>query len=592
MTADDPLLASQLVVRVCLCLVAAIAMFGGAVQFVLGQPDTSPRLDNVHRFMAGVYFSPPASSACGPQSPSDSKERWCICWRWACCSPGLGASCRSVVWECRSRPQSGWATWFPSWFCRLLSPSRTTPRTSGRSGRTARAKIESGSPMDIAKIPIGLAPPQDINVIIEIPQGGEPIKYEIDKESGALRVDRFLHTSMCYPGNYGFIPHTLCATAILRRAGRGSVPVVPGAVVRSRPIGALLMEDEAGGDEKIIAVPVDTLHPFYKSAQLRGSAAYPVRADRAFLQPLQGSRARQMGQGGALGRSRGSARPGARGDRPRPGARDLSGAPDLPRLLDIMARLRDPERGCPWDLEQSFATIAPYTIEEAYEVADAIERGDMADAEGRARRSPLPGRVPCAHGRGGRRVRLRRRRPRHRRQDGAPASACLRRRADRRRGGADDRLGGAKAAERRAKAAAAGSRQARSTASALALPALTRAVKLQRRAARVGFDWPDAAPSPRQDRRGDRRAATTSSMAATRRSASRDEVGDLLFAVANLARRARDRSGAGAARRHAASSSAASAAVEALLAAAGRSTEAASLEEMERLWLQAKKEES
>jgi inorganic pyrophosphatase len=118
--------------------------------------------------------------------------------------------------------------------------------------------------MDIAKIPIGVDPPDDINVIVEIPQGGEPIKYEVDKASGALRVDRFLHTAMFYPANYGFIPHTLspdgdpCDVLVIAQ-----VPVMPGAIIRSRPIGALMMEDEAGGDEKIIAVPVEALHPFY-----------------------------------------------------------------------------------------------------------------------------------------------------------------------------------------------------------------------------------------------------------------------------------------------------------------------------------------
>jgi inorganic pyrophosphatase len=118
--------------------------------------------------------------------------------------------------------------------------------------------------MDIGKIPVGADPPTDINVIVEIPQGGEPVKYEFDKVSGALRVDRFLHTAMFYPGNYGFVPHTLsedgdpCDVLVV-----GQVPVVPGAVIRARPIGALLMKDEAGADEKIIALPVDALHPFY-----------------------------------------------------------------------------------------------------------------------------------------------------------------------------------------------------------------------------------------------------------------------------------------------------------------------------------------
>ena len=122
--------------------------------------------------------------------------------------------------------------------------------------------------MDISKIGIGEDPPHDVNVLIEIPQGGVPVKYELDKESGALRVDRFLNTAMFYPGNYGFIPHTL--------SGDGDPvdvivvvpsPVVAGAIVRVRPVGALLMKDEAGDDEKVIAVPVDKLHPFYSGVK-------------------------------------------------------------------------------------------------------------------------------------------------------------------------------------------------------------------------------------------------------------------------------------------------------------------------------------
>lgn len=118
--------------------------------------------------------------------------------------------------------------------------------------------------MDINRIPTGANPPYDVNAVIEIPQGGEPVKYEMDKASGALFVDRFLHTAMFYPGNYGFIPHTLaedgdpCDILVV-----GPTPVVPGAVIRCRPIGALMMEDEAGKDEKILAVPVDKLHPFH-----------------------------------------------------------------------------------------------------------------------------------------------------------------------------------------------------------------------------------------------------------------------------------------------------------------------------------------
>ena len=118
--------------------------------------------------------------------------------------------------------------------------------------------------MDIAKISVGRAPPHDINVVVEIPQGGVPVKYELDKASGAVFVDRFLHTAMYYPGNYGFVPHTLAQDGDpIDVLVVGPAAVVPGAVVRCRPIGALMMEDEQGPDEKIIAVPVDALHPFY-----------------------------------------------------------------------------------------------------------------------------------------------------------------------------------------------------------------------------------------------------------------------------------------------------------------------------------------
>jgi inorganic pyrophosphatase len=118
--------------------------------------------------------------------------------------------------------------------------------------------------MNLDKIAVGRNPPWDINVIIEVPLGGEPVKYELDKDSGAMFVDRFLHTAMQYPCNYGFIPHTLAADGDpvdVLVAGR--TPVVPGAIVRARPIGVLIMEDEAGLDEKVLAVPVDDLHPYY-----------------------------------------------------------------------------------------------------------------------------------------------------------------------------------------------------------------------------------------------------------------------------------------------------------------------------------------
>ena len=121
-----------------------------------------------------------------------------------------------------------------------------------------------GAIMDITKISIGENPPWDVNVIIEVALGGVPVKYELDKASGAMFVDRFLHTSMHYPANYGFIPHTLSDDGDpIDVLVVGPVPVIPGAVMRSRPIGAMMMEDEKGLDEKIIAVPMDALHPFH-----------------------------------------------------------------------------------------------------------------------------------------------------------------------------------------------------------------------------------------------------------------------------------------------------------------------------------------
>ena len=122
--------------------------------------------------------------------------------------------------------------------------------------------------MDISKIEIGKNAPDDVNVIIEVPMGSEPIKYEIDKDSGALFVDRFLHTAMTYPCNYGFIPHTLSddgdPTDVLVVGRR---PLMPGCVVAVRPIGVLLMEDNAGMDEKILAVPAKRLHPFWDEVE-------------------------------------------------------------------------------------------------------------------------------------------------------------------------------------------------------------------------------------------------------------------------------------------------------------------------------------
>jgi inorganic pyrophosphatase len=110
--------------------------------------------------------------------------------------------------------------------------------------------------MRLDAIKPGNQPPEDINVIIEVPIGGEPIKSEMDKASGALVVDRFLYTPMRYPGNYGFVPHTLSRDGdpidVLVCNTRA---IVPGAIVNCRPVGVLEMGDDGGGDEKIIAVP-------------------------------------------------------------------------------------------------------------------------------------------------------------------------------------------------------------------------------------------------------------------------------------------------------------------------------------------------
>jgi len=121
------------------------------------------------------------------------------------------------------------------------------------------------SSMRIDAISTGRNPPHEVNVIVEVPVGGEPIKYEMDKAAGTLVVDRFLYTSMRYPGNYGFVPHTLSDDGdpidVLIANQRG---IVPGAVIAVRPVGVLKMQDEGGGDEKIIAVPVPRLTRRYE----------------------------------------------------------------------------------------------------------------------------------------------------------------------------------------------------------------------------------------------------------------------------------------------------------------------------------------
>lgn len=120
--------------------------------------------------------------------------------------------------------------------------------------------------MRIDAIAIGSNPPEDVNVIVEVPVGGQPIKYEMDKNAGTLVVDRFLYTPMTYPGNYGFVPHTLSEDGdpidVLVCNTR---QLIPGCVINVRPIGVLVMEDNAGKDEKIIAVPSPHLTRRYEN---------------------------------------------------------------------------------------------------------------------------------------------------------------------------------------------------------------------------------------------------------------------------------------------------------------------------------------
>ena len=122
--------------------------------------------------------------------------------------------------------------------------------------------------MNIDKISFGSDAPNYVNVIIEVPMNADPVKYEMDKESGAIFVDRFIATPMYYPCNYGFIPHTLsddgdpCDVLVV-----SDFPVVPGAVIAAKPVGVLIMEDEKGMDEKIIAVPALKLNSQFEAIE-------------------------------------------------------------------------------------------------------------------------------------------------------------------------------------------------------------------------------------------------------------------------------------------------------------------------------------
>lgn len=143
------------------------------------------------------------------------------------------------------------------WYGFQCFPARTTK------GQGKHHNLEQDD-MRIEAIKPGNNPPEDINVIVEVPLGGEPIKYEMDKDAGTLFVDRFLYTPMRYPGNYGFVPHTLSADGdpidVLVCNTRA---IAPGAVMNCRPIGVLVMEDDGGGDEKIVAVPSSKLTQRY-----------------------------------------------------------------------------------------------------------------------------------------------------------------------------------------------------------------------------------------------------------------------------------------------------------------------------------------
>jgi inorganic pyrophosphatase len=131
--------------------------------------------------------------------------------------------------------------------------------------------------MNLDRVDPGRDLPRDFNVIIEIPMNADPIKYEVDKATGAMFVDRFMSTSMHYPCNYGYIPHTL--------SGDGDpvdvlvispVPLITGVVVRCRPIGMLKMTDEAGGDEKLLAVPIDKLCSIYRTVSAPADLPAPT----------------------------------------------------------------------------------------------------------------------------------------------------------------------------------------------------------------------------------------------------------------------------------------------------------------------------
>ena len=266
----------------------------------------------------------------------------------------------------------------------------------------------------------------------------------------------------------------------------------------------------------------------------------------------------------------------------------MTDAPDLDRLLAVMARLRDPECGCPWDAEQSFTTIAPYTIEEAYEVAEAAEAGDLGALREElgdlllqvvfhARMAEEAGHFAFNDVAKAIADKMIRRHP-HVFSDASVDSAAAQTVAWEEQ----------KAGERRAKAAAEGRTESALDGVGPALPALTRALKLQRRAARVGFDWPEAAPvlDKIEEEIGELRVE----LAGGTPERIEDELGDLFFAVVNLARRT-DTDPEQALRRACRKFERRFRRIEERLAERGTSPAAATLDEMEAEWQRAKAEE-
>ena len=266
----------------------------------------------------------------------------------------------------------------------------------------------------------------------------------------------------------------------------------------------------------------------------------------------------------------------------------MTGAPDLDRLLAVMARLRDPERGCPWDAEQNFTTIAPYTIEEAYEVAEAAEVGDLSALREElgdlllqvvfhARMAEEAGHFVFNDVAKAIADKMIRRHP-HVFADASVDSAAAQIVAWEEQ----------KAGERRAKAETEGRTESALDGVGPALPALTRALKLQRRAARVGFDWAEAAPilDKIEEEIGELRVE----LAGGTPERIEDELGDLLFAVVNLARRA-DTDPEQALRRACRKFERRFRRIEERLADRGTSPAAATLDEMEAEWQRAKAEE-